>query len=312
MHIDDALEGYLLQLEADGRSAHTRGQYRRHIRLFAEWMRAEGRGADVADVDPEAIARFLIAPASQVRADGRAKRPSSMNALRSSLRGFFGYLHQAGLATLNPARLVRRARYNPGPPRALSVEEERRLLAALDAGEGQEAERDRVMFRLMLATGIRLGSTVALEVGDVDLDRRELRLRSVKGGGEEVVYLPSSLAPMLEGFIAGLGVGPLFRSGSGRRLSSRHVARRLGLWAEKAGIVRSVSPHALRHTTATRLYERTGDLLLVKRALRHRSISSTLVYARASDERLRAAIEDAGRDAGDLRADSAAHSTALT
>jgi integrase/recombinase XerD len=62
------------------------------------------------------------------------------------------------------------------------------------------------------------------------------------------------------------------------------------MWAESAGIDHSVSPHCLRHSLATSVYRRTGDILLVKEVLRHKSIASTMVYARVSPERLRRAL----------------------
>ena len=76
----------------------------------------------------------------------------------------------------------------------------------------------------------------------------------------------------------------------GKRIGSRHAQRRFRMWREKAGISTTATPHSCRHRFAMQLYERTGDVLLVRRALGHRSISSTLVYARASEERLRAAL----------------------
>jgi integrase/recombinase XerC len=73
-------------------------------------------------------------------------------------------------------------------------------------------------------------------------------------------------------------------------LSPRHVQRRFEEWLAKAGVRARYSPHSLRHSFALGLYERTGDVLLVQAALGHRAISSTLVYARASAERVRAAV----------------------
>lgn len=73
-------------------------------------------------------------------------------------------------------------------------------------------------------------------------------------------------------------------------MSARHVQRRFIGWLQRAGITRRASPHTLRHTFATNLYQKTGDILLVKDALHHRSITSTLVYARTDEARVRDAI----------------------
>ena len=73
-------------------------------------------------------------------------------------------------------------------------------------------------------------------------------------------------------------------------MSVRHAQRRFRGWLRRAGVQRPASPHSLRHRFAMDLYRRTGDVLLVKEALRHRSIASTMVYARADRARLRAAL----------------------
>ena len=83
---------------------------------------------------------------------------------------------------------------------------------------------------------------------------------------------------------------PLFRSQSGRRLGARAIQLKFASWVQEAGIDRPVSVPSLRHTFATRLYEKTGDLYLVQRALGHRQITTTEVYARVSDDALRTAV----------------------
>jgi len=97
MRLAFALARFLVQLQADGRSPHTVGQYERHIRRFCEWAEAEGVLDDVATVEPEVVARFQASAEALRRPDGRAKRTGSPNARRSSLRGFFEYLERAGI-----------------------------------------------------------------------------------------------------------------------------------------------------------------------------------------------------------------------
>ena len=82
----------------------------------------------------------------------------------------------------------------------------------------------------------------------------------------------------------------LFLSNRLSRISSRQVGFRLTHWLEKAG-VKKVSPHALRHTFATMLYDKTSELLLVKRALGHRHISTTEIYTHVTDDQLLEALE---------------------
>jgi integrase/recombinase XerC len=130
----------------------------------------------------------------------------------------------------------------------------------------------------------------------VDLQSGVIQILA-KGGHRERVFLNPALQALLGqhlGESASQGnTGPntpLFTSKSGRRLGARQIQLNFGRWVPEAGITRSVSVHSLRHTCACRLYQKTGDLYLVQRALGHRQITTTEIYARVSDEALRQAV----------------------
>lgn len=135
MILQDALDRFLVQLKADGRSDHTIHQYRRHVGAFGAWLAHGGPRRAVANVRHEDVAAFLAAPVARVSAHGGMKNPLTLNSMRTSLRMFFRYLHEAGTIPENPARLVRRALCSPPPPRALPDVECKRLLATI-AGAG--------------------------------------------------------------------------------------------------------------------------------------------------------------------------------
>ncbi len=291
MHLADAYAAYARQLAADGRSVHTRNQYRRHLQLFADWLATRGPVPALEDLGPAEVAAFLIGDAAQHRLDGAPKRATSMNALRSSLRTFCAYAHAAGWTSTNPARLLRRARTGTPPPRALGDDDRERLLVALSDAPGTAARRDEMLIRLLLGTGLRIGSAVGLDVGDVDLARAELAVRRTKGDRPETVYLSRDLVVRLRRFLADRLEGPLFTTATGARLTTRQAGRRFARRAGEGGLLRAVSPHTCRHTFATALLAKTGDVALVQAALRHRSIASTLVYARVDATKVQAAIE---------------------
>ena len=286
MKIEQALEHFVVQWQADGRAQHTVAQYRRHIRKLAQYVQEH----EVEEIGHEDLARFLSSVGVRQRADGGPRKASSGNSIRSSIRVFFGYLHAAGYLHANPARLVRRASTGAPSPRGLGAGERERLLAALAAGEGEAAVRDRVLFELMLATGIRIGSALALDVGDLDLDEGTILLRRVKGDRQQLVFVPTKVVESLRAFVGERRSGALFCGQHGERVGARQVHRRLVDWCREAGITRPVSPHSLRHDFAMRIYEKTGDVLLVQAALGHASLESTAVYARTSGTRLRVAL----------------------
>jgi site-specific recombinase XerD len=277
---------YYRQLHADGRSAQTIRQATRHIRLLQRYL-PEHRPNEITHED---MARFFSSGVATCLRDGRAKRPTSINCLRSSLRTFFSYLHRAGYVERDPTLLLRLARTGVAPPRGISDKERQRLFAVMAASRSRAARRDEVLFGLLLGSGIRIGSALALDVGDLDFEQCSLVLRTVKGGQQQRAYVPREVMARLAAFVGDRSRGPVFRGLGERRLGARQAHRRLAGWCRSAGIHRAISPHAFRHAFALGLYGKTGDVLVVQAALGHRSIASTAVYARASGERVRAAV----------------------
>lgn len=291
MNIEEAVSKLINQLEADGRATSTIDQYDRHVRLMAHWCAHIGHSGDVSEITHEDIARFLSSPQARTGRHGGPKKATSMNALRTSIRVFFQYLHEAGYISLNPSRLVKRAICATPPPRAFSEKEVSRLMATIADGTSAEDRRDQVLFQLMLNTGIRLGSAVALNVEDVDLENGTIHLSTTKRNRPDQVYISKDIKKRLRRYLKERPYGPLFTTRNGSRLSSRQIQRRFGEWVEKAGITRSASVHSLRHTLGLHLYKQTGDIFLVQQMLRHKSIASTLVYTSISKNRIRNVVE---------------------
>jgi integrase/recombinase XerC len=279
MLFQDALDAYLLQLSADGRSSHTIRQYQRHLAAFAQTVGAD-RALD--SITPTDVAQFMTAPSTL-----QGRSTATLNALRTSLRTFFGFVHASGLAPSNAGRMLRRAICAPSPPRGLSDAEVERLMDTLVVAQGPAARRDHMLVHVLLRAGLRLGSALALDRSDVDLERGELRVRVAKRQQPESVILSRELAEHLRGYLAGRGDGPLFTRKDGTRLGQRQAQRRMQAWFERAGLSAGASAHGLRHTFGCRVYAATGDVLLVKAAMRHRSIASTLAYVRADEGALR-------------------------
>ena len=133
-----------------------------------------------AKLTPAVLAKFFADDAAKNSCRGGPKKAVSLNAMRTSVRCFAKHLHDAGLVATNPARMLRRARCAPPPPRALHPDEQKRLLEVLAKAEGDEAARDRMLVELLLGTGIRIGSALALDIADIDFAHGELTLRSTK------------------------------------------------------------------------------------------------------------------------------------
>jgi integrase/recombinase XerC len=280
-------------MAANGRSAHTRAAYLRDLRALSRWL---GKGPALSAITPDHLARFLISDIVLCTPSGQPRTAISVNRTKSALRTFFAFCVESGFLQENPARLIRSSPARAKEPSTLEPGEIERIRAVLAEKAGPLADRDRLIFELLLGTGIRLGSLVGLNRGDVDLESCTLDIQA-KGGGRERVFLNPQLCGLLRhhlGESASQGAcgpdTPVFRSKSGRRLGARQIQLNFARGLRQAGITRPFSIHSLRHTFATRLYRKTGDLYLVQRALGHRQITTTEVYARVSDDSLRQAV----------------------
>src|SRR5437879_2870116 len=100
MKLDFAIEEYLRQLRADGRSVHTQKQAARHLKLLGRTFREH----ELGEIGHQEIARLFTSPAALCKHDGGIKRATSLNAMRSSVRTFFAFVHGAGYVSSNPAR----------------------------------------------------------------------------------------------------------------------------------------------------------------------------------------------------------------
>ena len=284
MKLSIATKRFDTQLRADGKSERTRQVYLRDVGKLRCWLKSD---VDVSAIAQHTLARFL--------ADGNGDRAAlTINRTKTALRVFFRFLNDAGYLAENPARLIRSTPTDRRVPSYLSADEARRLLDAIANSDSALPKRDHAMFSLLLGTGIRLGSLVDLNASDLNLAQRTIAIRA-KGGRQETVFLNARLCRLLARYIKAVSATdgtPLFRSRQGGKLGPRQVQLRLKYWLKAAGITKPLSVHCLRHSFATRLYSLSGDLRLVQRALGHKHIATTEIYARVEDKALRNALEN--------------------
>jgi site-specific recombinase XerD len=260
---------------------------------FARW--ATARQLAPAAVDVRALRRYVAG----LSADGQA--PSTVARKLASLRGLFGVQMALGARAENPAELLGSPKRPQRLPRVLKADEVAVLLDRIPANTPLEL-RDRALFELAYASGLRAEELVSLDTDAVDFDAETVR---VEGKGERTRLVPAGEHALqaLERYLArgraALANGdsdparPLFLSKSGRRLGTSDVRRRLRTWSRlavrHAPALAEAHPHALRHSFATHLLEGGADLRAIQELLGHASISTTQVYTRVESARLRSA-----------------------
>jgi integrase/recombinase XerC/integrase/recombinase XerD len=256
---------------------------------------ADERGLSPAGVRVRDVRRYIARLSEQRLA------PTTTARKLAAIRALFRSLREHGHIQQSPADLLTTPRRSSHLPRVLKAPEVARLLDSIPTdGEGALSGplnlRDRALFELAYACGLRAEEIVSLDTTDVDHDGEQLR---VEGKGSKTRFVPAGEVAMgavrryLErsrpALLGGQDQPALFLSRSGRRLGTSDVRRRLRAWTARAGVPADVSPHALRHSFATHLLDGGADLRAIQELLGHSSISTTQVYTRVESARLRSA-----------------------
>jgi site-specific recombinase XerD len=280
-----ALHRFDDDLRRRGAAQKTHRAYGGDLAQFARW--ATRAGLAPADVDPRAVRRY----AALLSEGGSA--PTTVARKLAAVRGLFRSLVEHGELVASPADLVGAPKRAQRLPKTLKPAEVAALLDRIPA-RGPLALRDRAMFELAYASGLRAEELVDLDVASVRHDAEEVRVEG-KGGKTRFAPVGEPALRAIERWLAQgraaldphSGEAALFVSKSGRRLSTSDVRRRLRVWARHARLPAGISPHALRHSYATHLLEGGADLRSIQELLGHSSISTTQVYTRVESARLR-------------------------
>ena len=283
-----ALEAFDQDLRRRAVAEKTREAYGSDSRQFADW--AAARGVEPAQIDVRTLRRYAAGLSE------RGIAPATIARRLAALRGLFRSQMEIGAREDNPAELLSSPKKAQRLPRVLKAAEVAALLDSIPATTPLEL-RDRAMFELAYACGLRAEELVSLDLEAVDFDSETVRVEG-KGGKTRLVPVGEHALEALERYLARgraslnvEGASALFLSKSGRRLSTSDVRRRLGGWARRA-VARSPAlanahPHALRHSFATHLLDGGADLRAIQELLGHATISTTQVYTRVESARLR-------------------------
>lgn len=281
---DDTLVELWLRLKT---SEHSRRAYRSEADRFRRFC-----------ANPLAAVRLtdLAAYAEQLGQGSLA--PSSQNRALTAIKSLFSFAHRTGYLTFNPGAALRtRPARDALAQRILTEQEVARMIEAATPG------RDRVLLRLLYASGVRVSEAAALEWRDIE-PRGAAGQISVfgKGGRTRQVLLGESAWSALWSLRpaeADSLRGPVFRSQRGGALDVSQIRRIVYAAARRAGLERAVSPHWMRHAHASHALDRGAPIHLVQQTLGHATIATTgrYLHARPADSSSRY-LEDSAEVAG--------------
>lgn len=296
MKLESAIGKFLRHAEiGKNQSLKTIENYGHYLGRFLEW------GGDVA------LSRITLNMVQDYRLHlnrmknekgGQLLSVKTQNYHVIALRAFLKWCMKNDLKTLAPEK-IDLSKIEERTVEYLSREELERLFEVVDA-DSVRGRRDRAILETLYSTGLRVSELVSLNRDQVDLERREFMVRG-KGRKARIVFLSDRAAEAIESYMAVRddNFDPLFLNyrrgkqkgditlGERRRLSTVMVQYLVRSYARKAGIIKKVTPHVLRHSFATELLINGADIRSVQEMLGHASITTTQIYTHLTNKRLR-------------------------
>jgi site-specific recombinase XerD len=273
---------------AKGRSARTSEAYARDLELFGTFLGKR----DVAKAARSDVRAFVLDLAGK-----RRYTPAAIRRKLVALRRFYRYLIVEGerkddpMVGIEPPKLPKRL------PSVLREDEVARLLRTPPPAGRTDFQRyrDRAILEVLYASGIRRAELAGLNLGDVDIQRRMMRVTG-KGNKQRTVLINQAAADAMKAY---LGYRPrtsdeaFFIGRRGERLGVRAVWQIVKTFEKLSGMQVHVAPHVMRHSFATHLLENGADLMTIKELLGHESLATTQIYTNVSVEHMRKTYDKA-------------------
>lgn len=291
----DYLKAFLKHLSLNrNASAHTVRAYESDLSQFLDHA-AAAAGVKRRELTPAALDRAAIRSfLASIHAAGQSRATSARKL--AAVRTFLRYLRRESLVDGDPAGLIRTPKREVRMPAHLS---EREMTALIDTPPDEHplGRRDRAILELFYASGLRLSELAGLDIDDVNLSQRMVRVLG-KGGKQRLVPFNTSAAKALRTYLTDREIlrrgqdgqerrEPLFVNYRGGRLTTRSIDRLVRRYVALCSTRLGISPHALRHSFATHLLQRGADLRTIQELLGHSRLSTTQRYTHVNAAQLR-------------------------
>jgi integrase/recombinase XerC len=294
--VEQLIEQYIRYLEFErNASPHTLRNYRSDLLQFRDFLRS---GEADAEVDIKAVDALRIRGFLSHLYEHEKKKTSIARKL-AAVRAFYKFLAREQILAENPAATVSTPKLDKTLPRIMTEEEMNTFLdrVAEAAKDGDPVmRRDRALFEMLYASGIRVSELVGLDLRSVNLGEGMLLVRG-KGRKERIVPFGSKARQALEDYLPvrekvlqenrkGSTQQAVFLNARGDRLTARSVDRLIKKYVRLYGPNVKVSPHSLRHAFASHLLTEGADLRAIQEMLGHRSLATTQKYTQVSIKQL--------------------------
>lgn len=301
MDIKSLKSQFLEYLEIEkGRSKKTIENYNHYLDKFLEWAKI----SEPSQITDDLIRSFRVHLNRTEDAKGKTLKKITQNYYVISIRSFLKYLAKRDIKTLQ-AEKVEVGKNSTKEVEFLEAEEVERILSAA-SGPDFKSLRDRAILELLFSAGLRVSELTNMNRDRLDLKNKEFSVRG-KGDKVRVVFVSDSAAKALQRYLEKrTDIDPaLFvrdekglkkfesdkndknKKASGLRITPRSIQRIVKHYAAKAGIIKDVHPHTLRHSFATDLLINGADIRSVQAMLGHSSITTTQVYTHVTNKQLK-------------------------
>lgn len=270
------LSKFLHHLKFERRlSNHTVEAYRADLEHFYSWLAI--KKSPIEMLDHYHLREYLAFSFHRLKNVSIARR-------LSAIRTFLRFLVEEGVIKSSPADLIENPKVVKSLPKPVTVDEAFSLCDNLGEGDDTLSVRDQAICELLYASGLRISELVSLDLDQVDLEARLIRVLG-KGKKERIVPIHAACARLLKKWIlefrSDLVIGPenaLFLGDRGMRIHVRVVRLMLSKLGQKLNVARPLHPHRLRHSYATHMLESGADLRSIQELLGHATISTTERY----------------------------------
>ena len=282
-------------------SPHTVRAYDSDVSQYLAWVASE-TGKKISELSPADLDMTSVrGHVADLNKAGKAR--SSVARKLSGLRTFVKYLRREEIIDHDPTAMAIAPKRDQTIPTHLSEPEIERLIETPNTGDPL-GRRDRAILELFYASGLRLSELVAIDLEDLNLSDRMIRVMG-KGGKERLVPFNQSTLSAIKAWMKDRAAiiatrqpaggsrkkskapqDPLFINYRGTRLTGRSVDRLLRRYVAQCSTRMGISPHALRHSFATHLLQRGADLRAIQELLGHARLSTTQRYTHVNAAQL--------------------------